>query len=63
MIKIHRIKCGNGNCYVLEENGNAVLVDINALWESRYGNTKCGKIEKLGNVPIYFGHGKPVCND
>ena len=27
MIQIHRIKCGNANCYVLEENGNAVLVD------------------------------------
>ncbi len=23
MIQIHRIKCGNGNCYVLEENKNA----------------------------------------
>ena len=27
MTKIQRIKCGNGNCYVIEENGNAVLVD------------------------------------
>lgn len=27
MIQIHRIKCGKGNCYVLEENGNAILVD------------------------------------
>lgn len=27
MIKIQRIKCGNGNCYIVEENGNAVLVD------------------------------------
>lgn len=27
MIYIHRIICGNGNCYVLEENGNAILVD------------------------------------
>lgn len=27
MIQIHRIKCGNANCYVLEENGYAVLVD------------------------------------
>lgn len=27
MIKIHRIKCGNGNCYMIEEKGNAVLVD------------------------------------
>ena len=27
MIKIQRIKCGNGNCYIIEENGNAVLVD------------------------------------
>lgn len=31
MIKIHRIKCGNGNCYVLEENGNAVLVDTGRI--------------------------------
>lgn len=31
MIKIHRIKCGNGNCYVLEENGNAVLVDTGGI--------------------------------
>lgn len=27
MVKIKRIKCGNGNCYIIEENGNAVLVD------------------------------------
>lgn len=27
MIKIQRIKCGNGNCYIIEENGNAILVD------------------------------------
>mgnify|MGYP002509634229 FL=1 len=27
MVKIQRIKCGNGNCYIIEENGNAVLVD------------------------------------
>lgn len=27
MIKIRRIKCGNGNCYIAEENGNAILID------------------------------------
>lgn len=27
MIKINRIKCGYCNCYIIEENGNAVLVD------------------------------------
>ena len=27
MVKIQRIKCGNGNCYIIEENGNALLVD------------------------------------
>ncbi|MBD5437433.1 MAG: MBL fold metallo-hydrolase [Treponema sp.] len=27
MTNIRRIKCGNGNCYILEENGNAILVD------------------------------------
>ena len=27
MVKIQRVKCGNGNCYIIEENGNAVLVD------------------------------------
>ena len=27
MVKVQRIKCGNGNCYIIEENGNAVLVD------------------------------------
>ena len=27
LTNIRRIKCGNGNCYILEENGNAVLVD------------------------------------
>lgn len=26
-MNIQRIKCGNGNCYIVEENGNAVLVD------------------------------------
>lgn len=27
MIEIHRIKCGNGNCYVIENGTNAILVD------------------------------------
>lgn len=27
LTNIRRIKCGNGNCYILEENGNAILVD------------------------------------
>lgn len=27
MIKVHRIKCGNVNCYIVEENGRAILVD------------------------------------
>ena len=27
MIKVERIKCGNGNCFLIHENGNAVLVD------------------------------------
>lgn len=28
LTNIRRIKCGNGNCYILEENENAVLVDM-----------------------------------
>lgn len=31
MIQIHRIKCGNANCYVLEEDGNAILVDTGKI--------------------------------
>lgn len=27
MVKIQLIKCGNANCYIIEENGNAILVD------------------------------------
>ena len=27
MVKVQRIKCGNGNCYIIEEKENAVLVD------------------------------------
>lgn len=27
MRKIQRIRCGNGNCYIVEENGKAILVD------------------------------------
>lgn len=27
MIKVNRIKCGNGNCYIVEEDGKAILVD------------------------------------
>lgn len=27
MSKIHRIKCGNGNCYIIESGGSGVLVD------------------------------------
>lgn len=46
MIQIHRIICGNVNCYVLEENGNAVLVDT--------GKTEHRKEleEKLCGFPI-----------
>lgn len=28
MSKIYPIKCGNSNCYIIEHNGNAILVDI-----------------------------------
>lgn len=31
MVKVQRIKCGNGNCYIIEENGNAILVDTARL--------------------------------
>ncbi|MDE7478017.1 MAG: MBL fold metallo-hydrolase [Lachnospiraceae bacterium] len=31
MIHIHRIKCGNANCYILEENESAVLVDTGKI--------------------------------
>lgn len=27
MSKVHRIKCGNGNCYIIENGTNAILVD------------------------------------
>ena len=27
MNKIHRIKCGNGNCYIIENGSNGILVD------------------------------------
>ena len=27
MIRVERIKCGNGNCYIVSENENAVLID------------------------------------
>jgi len=27
MVTVQRIKCGNGNCYIIVEKGNAVLVD------------------------------------
>lgn len=25
--EIHRIKCGNGNCYIIENGTNGILVD------------------------------------
>ena len=31
MIKVQCLKCGNVNCYIIEENGNAVLVDTARL--------------------------------
>lgn len=27
MSEVHRIKCGNGNCYIIENGANAILVD------------------------------------
>lgn len=27
MTRVERIKCGNGNCYIVSENENAVLID------------------------------------
>ena len=27
MVTIERIKCGNGNCYIVSNNGNAILID------------------------------------
>lgn len=46
MIEVHRIPCGNGNCYILEEKGNAVLVDTGKIEYQR-------KIEKqIRSFPV-----------
>lgn len=63
MIQIHRIKCGNANCYVLEENGNAILADTGKIVHQkeieeklvgfpirlmdRFGNNSCWSINRI----------------
>lgn len=38
MSEIHRIKCGNGNCYIIENGVDGILVDtgkeefVNRCW-------------------------------
>ncbi len=53
MINIHRIQCGNGNCYVLEENGSAVLVDTGKI---EYQKELEDKIKKFPIKLIVLTH-------
>lgn len=54
MINIHRIVCGNGNCYVLEENGSAVLVDTG---RTEYRERLAAKIQSFPIKAIILTHG------
>ena len=51
---IYRVKCGNGNCYVLEEKGSAVLVDTGTI---EYRKAIEEKIKRFPIKLIVLTHG------
>ena len=51
---IYRVKCGNGNCYVLEEKGRAVLVDTGTI---EYRKAIEEKIKRFPIKLIVLTHG------
>lgn len=54
-MNIKRIKCGNGNCYIIEENDNAVLVDT-AKSEYRDKILSACRKSKIRLIILTHGH-------
>ncbi len=55
MAKVERIKCGNGNCYIVSDNGNAVLVDT-SLEKYREKILSACKPYKMRLLVLTHGH-------
>lgn len=55
MIEIERIKCGNGNCYILSNGGNAVLIDT-SLEKNRRKILNACKPYKMRLLVLTHGH-------
>ncbi len=55
MSNIHRIKCGNGNCYVIENGGTGVLVDTGKR-EFLERVLECCRTFKVGLIVLTHAH-------
>lgn len=55
MVKVERIKCGNGNCYIISQDGNAVLVDT-SLEKYREKILSTCKPYKMRLLVLTHGH-------
>jgi len=55
MSKIERIKCGNGNCFLVEEEDNAILVDTSRIKYKDMILEKC-KGHNVRLIVLTHGH-------
>ena len=53
MVNIQRIECGNGNCYIIEENNKAVLVDTA---RSKYRDKVLSACQKVNVQLVILTH-------
>ncbi|ANU54482.1 MBL fold metallo-hydrolase [Acutalibacter muris] len=55
MSNIHRIKCGNGNCYIIENESGGVLVDTGKREYAERVLERC-RAYKVGLIILTHGH-------
>lgn len=55
MVKIERIKCGNGNCYIVSDGGDAILIDT-SLEKYRGKLLNACKPYKMRLLVLTHGH-------
>ncbi len=55
MVTVERIKCGNGNCYIVSNNGNAILIDT-SLEKYRGKIISACKPHKMRLLILTHGH-------
>lgn len=55
MVRIERIKCGNGNCYIISNEGGAILIDT-SLEKYREKVLNACKPHRMRLLVLTHGH-------